>query len=236
MKALFVYPTPDRSQIYHQGIGYLSATLKQHGHQTSLLLLSAYDQEAIDAAIESAGPQMVCITSATNQIRLSRDVIRHVHETYRLPVILGGVHASLVPAESLSLPGVMAVCLGEGEHPLLELVQGMEAGIDFTSIPNLWFKGGHPYRVQATDRVVPGSGVIQNPVRPLIAKLDDLPFPDREIFLPYSAGEERLGKTIAELLASVDRQGVSLQLPLLLSRAVPDFVPRRTPLLPAPRG
>jgi radical SAM superfamily enzyme YgiQ (UPF0313 family) len=192
MKTLFVYPTPDRAQIYHQGIGYLSATLKSHGHQTSLLLASAFDQSAVDSAIASSDPQLVCITASTNQIRLCQELIRYIYDTYGLPIVLGGVHASLLPADSLSMPGVMAVCIGEGEHPLLELVQAMEAGSDFTRIPGLWFSGGHVYRCNGAAQSVPGSGIIRNPVRSPIEDLDALPFPDRELFAPYSSGEERL--------------------------------------------
>jgi hypothetical protein len=62
--------------------------------------------------------------------------------------------------------GVDVVCRGEGEYPMLELCDRLEAGCDFADLSNLWVKQhGRIYR---------------NSPRPLIQDLDSLPFPDRE--------------------------------------------------------
>jgi anaerobic magnesium-protoporphyrin IX monomethyl ester cyclase len=192
MKTLFVYPTPDRAQVFHHGIGYLSAALKSQGHETSLLLAADFDQRAVHSAVESFGPGLVCITAASNQNHLSREITRSIYEAFQLPIVIGGVHCSFTPEESLAVNGVMAACIGEGEAPLLELVQALETGRDYTAIPNLWFSGGHTYRMNGSPAAVPGQGVIRNPVRAPLEDLDQLPFPDRELFLPYARGEERL--------------------------------------------
>ena len=66
---------------------------------------------------------------------------------------------------------MLAPYSGEGEHPLLELCETLgAAGGDPARIPNLWVK----HKGQ----------VVRNEIRPLIADLDALPYPDRDLF-PY---------------------------------------------------
>jgi radical SAM superfamily enzyme YgiQ (UPF0313 family) len=60
------------------------------------------------------------------------------------------------------------VCVGDGEHPLLDLMTALESGVGFADIPNLWLRRGED--------------VFRNPLRPLQANLDELPFADRELF------------------------------------------------------
>ncbi|MBI3943112.1 MAG: radical SAM protein, partial [Chloroflexi bacterium] len=60
------------------------------------------------------------------------------------------------------------VCKGEGEIPLLTLVDHLEKGLSAEGIANIWWKQN--------------GQVIVNPVGMWVQELDDLPFEDREIF------------------------------------------------------
>lgn len=80
------------------------------------------------------------------------------------PVIFGGVHTTFFP-ELVERPEVDAVCRGEGEFALAEFVEAVASGADTSGILNLWLKSD--------------SGIVENPLRPHIADLDALPFPDR---------------------------------------------------------
>ena len=171
MKVLFVYPVPPAKwQIlrYQQGLGSISAVLKQAGHSTTLLTLSDLDRAAIDRTVKQFQPDLVGISLTSSYFPLSKDLARTFAADYKLPVILGGVHPTLRPEESIAADGVFAICVGEGEYPMLELCEALQAGRDPTRIPNLWVK--HNGQVH------------KNEIRPLIADLDALPFPDRELF------------------------------------------------------
>lgn len=171
MNTLFIYPVPEaRYQIlrYQQGIGSIAAVLKQAGHRVELLIVSALDTATVDATIERFQPGLVAMSLTSGFFPLGRAIARHVAAVHRLPIVLGGIHPTLCPEESLSAEGVTCICVGEGEYPMLELCEALEGGRDPTGIANLWFK--------RRDQV------IRNPVRPLIQDLDSLPFPDREIF------------------------------------------------------
>ena len=72
-------------------------------------------------------------------------------------------------SQTIEEEGIDAICIGEGEYPMLELANAMEEGKDFTRIENLAFKQN--------------GTIIKNSIRPFIDKngLNDLPFPDREL-------------------------------------------------------
>jgi anaerobic magnesium-protoporphyrin IX monomethyl ester cyclase len=56
------------------------------------------------------------------------------------PVIWGGVHASLIPEQTVLDPRVDAVIVGEGEATLLETVDTLAAENRFSELPGLTFK------------------------------------------------------------------------------------------------
>ena len=67
-----------------------------------------------------------------------------------------------------------ALCIGEGEYPTLELVAQLEMGVVPSSIKNLWLKRD--------------GDVEKNSTRPFLAELDELPFPDREMWQEWIEG------------------------------------------------
>jgi radical SAM superfamily enzyme YgiQ (UPF0313 family) len=68
-----------------------------------------------------------------------------------LPVIFGGWHPSLLPAQTLSEPYVDAVVLRQGEMTLLEMVQRIAKRSSFDFVQGCWFKRGGKI-VKNTDR------------------------------------------------------------------------------------
>lgn len=171
MNILFIYPVPlPQFQIlrFQQGIGSIAAVLKQAGHRVRLLITPQFDIGALDSAVREFKPDLAALSLTSGFEPMGRAITAHLARNHQLPVVWGGIHPTLQPEESLAVEGVFAVCAGEGEYPLLDLCAALEAERDPTAIANLWFKH---------DGVI-----IRNPLRPLIADLDSLPFPDRDIF------------------------------------------------------
>ncbi|MDD5281882.1 MAG: radical SAM protein [Candidatus Omnitrophica bacterium] len=172
MKILFIFPIPRipifGKVLFNLGIGYLSAILKQHRHKTDLLTLNNYDRQKIKQKIKTFSPDLIAMSSTSDQIGLSRQIISYIKNNFQLPIVLGGVHATYLPQESIAIEGLLGICLGEGEYPLLELVECLEKGKDYRHISNFWFREGDE--------------IIKNDLRPLVINLDSLPFPDREVF------------------------------------------------------
>ena len=82
---------------------------------------------------------------------------------------------SLTPAEEM-LEIFDALCIGEGEYPGLELVEQLSEGKSPSGIMNLWIK-------QA-------DGIEKNPTRPFLQDMDELPFPDREMWNPWTVQDQ----------------------------------------------
>jgi radical SAM superfamily enzyme YgiQ (UPF0313 family) len=95
---------------------------------------------------------------------IAKYIKNHYPDIY---LIFGGPHASLNPDEVI-LSDCDALCIGEGEYPVLELVSQLEKGVTPSGIANLWIKQG--------------SEVEKTAPRPFIQDLDSLPFPDREMW------------------------------------------------------
>lgn len=88
-------------------------------------------------------------------------------EDLRITSIVGGVFPTLAPNIVIKHKCVDMLCVGEGEHALVDLCYKMWRGEDFSSISNLWIKKEN--------------SVIKNPIGPPI-HLDDVPFGDWTLF------------------------------------------------------
>jgi anaerobic magnesium-protoporphyrin IX monomethyl ester cyclase len=174
MHIKFVFPdigapgSPTGACAFHTGIGYISAVLKQGGHKTSLLHIhKPAAEEDFLKSIKKEKPDLLCFTSTSNQFPYVETFSTWAKEL-DLQILIGGVHATLVPEEVIKLPSIDFLCIGEGEYPTLELVDALQKNESINNIKNIWSKKGDT--------------IIKNEIRPLISNLDELPFPDREIF------------------------------------------------------
>jgi anaerobic magnesium-protoporphyrin IX monomethyl ester cyclase len=157
------------------GLSYISSILKQHGHQTDLLVVSSIrasdNAAAIRARIESFRPDVVGFHAVATEFAYVESVARYVRSAWpHCYLIIGGPHAILCPEQALNGP-FDAVCIGEGDYAALELVTQLSEGRPPTGIAGLWLRDGE--RVE------------RNPPRPFLQDLDALPFPDRDMWVEY---------------------------------------------------
>ncbi len=173
MRILFIYTDINikgGARSFNYGVAILSAVLKKHGHKTDLhYMYPSYEAKQCMRKISECRPQVIAFYSATSQFRYLKRMLEDIPLGKDIFTICGGPHVTLEPESSLcEIPRLDAICRGEGEYPLLELVEALEKAKDITKIRNLYIKkDGQIYK---------------NPSRPLIENLDDLPLPDRELF------------------------------------------------------
>ena len=178
MKILFVVDTSGaRMNREPLGLMQISALLKQHGHVCGALDLA--EETDLVAAVRERDPQLLAFSAISGLHRRLVCASQKIMKKLDVLSIFGGPHPTYFP-EMIEEEGVDVICRGEGEYPMLELVETMEAGRDFATIPNLWVKrDGQIHR---------------NQLRPFVHDLDDLPWPDRELFNAFSqlhAGDAR---------------------------------------------
>jgi anaerobic magnesium-protoporphyrin IX monomethyl ester cyclase len=155
---------------YYHGLGYLSSVLKRADHETALLYLQREPvRDGFLQQLTTIAPGLVAFSSTTHQHTYVETCARWIKESLpEMPTIVGGPHPTLAPEDVLANPDLNFVCIGEGEYPLLDLANALRDGRDTSCIANLWLRRH--------------GRLIRNPSRPLLANLDELPFPDRELF------------------------------------------------------
>jgi radical SAM superfamily enzyme YgiQ (UPF0313 family) len=165
VKILFIFPTASNKYTFvdfHHGIAQLSACLKKAGHQTQLYQTSQYAPHDIDRVIQQYAPDFLAYSFTSDFYPLAKAYAEHL-SAHGIFSIAGGVHPTLVPEEVVDM--FDCVCMGEGEETLLDIVGGKP----LDDIDNLV-------------RKKEDGKAVRNPIRPLIEDLDQLPFPDRELF------------------------------------------------------
>jgi len=172
MKVLFVYTDINvrgGAKSYQFGIGMISAMLKKHGHDTRLhYMFGRYDLEPLREVLAAYSPDVVAFSAVSPQYRYVRKVLNDM-APWKAFTIFGGSHPTLAPECLEEIKPLDAICIGEGEYPMLELVEALAAGRPVDTIRNLW--------VPTKD-----GAIAKNPTRPFMENLDELPFPDRELF------------------------------------------------------
>jgi radical SAM superfamily enzyme YgiQ (UPF0313 family) len=180
MRVLFVYPDFQVTKApnghvsfepggwYNEGLASLSATLRQHGHETALChLLQPPSKGSFQSEVRRQHPDLVAFSLRSEVFRIGTHLALWAREL-GYPTIAGSYHPTLAPEESIAAPGIDMVCLGEGERPLAELCDRLQAGQDPYDIPSLWLKRKDE--------------VIRNPVGPVVEDLDELPIADFSLF------------------------------------------------------
>lgn len=168
------------------GISYISAFLKKYNHNTKLVVLSKFfggrNSLIIDKSIKEFSPKLVCFTSTSSEYDFIRKIGEYIGKNYpNIYLVIGGCHASLNPNEVIQ-GQFDALCVGEGEYPIFELVSQLESGFCPSKILNLWIKNS--------------TGIEKNPPRPFIYDLDNLPFADRDIWQPWIAEQLDGGNSV----------------------------------------
>ncbi|MFC1889536.1 B12-binding domain-containing radical SAM protein [Thermodesulfobacteriota bacterium] len=169
----------------HLGIEYLSAILKEAGHQVRLhydpgifgsednafqiaRLARRFDQSRrIVTEIVSDPPDVLAFPVYTSTFQWALAIARDVREKVRVPTVFGGPHATVAPEVVAADPAVDVAVVGEADAVIVELAERLASGRDFHNLSNIAFlqDGGVTLRALADP-----------------CDLDQLPFPDKRIF------------------------------------------------------
>lgn len=101
---------------------------------------SSFDADIISEKL--ACYDIVCFSSMTNTIGCVFLIVKKLRErSNKIFTLLGGVHATLSPNDSIDK--FDAICIGDGEKPMQRFLESYKDGKDYYNIKGLWFnKGG----------------------------------------------------------------------------------------------
>ncbi|MEW6042030.1 MAG: radical SAM protein, partial [Elusimicrobiota bacterium] len=171
MKIFLIFARKSRVDSYISPIGIMSlaAVLRQKGYHDIRLFDMAF--HTIDTIVNS------CIVEKPCVIGLSLDsigfengcmLLDEIKSKYKDAVyVIGGVHPSIFPKESLLKTGADVAVIGEGEATIRHVVDAIRDKRGFWNIKGTAFIDKGKY--------------IENPPREFIEDLDSIPFPAREL-------------------------------------------------------
>jgi len=134
-------------------------------------------------------PHLIGVSAVEDTWPQGRELIESVRD-YPASVIVGGVFPTLAPEVPISHPDVDMICVGEGEHAIVELATKLLRGEDHSTVQNLWVKKG--------------GEVVKNPMRPPI-QMDDVSFADFDLFEPERFYRPMQGKVVRMAPIETDR-------------------------------
>ena len=123
------------------GIAYIASALEAAGHIVDLVdaIALALSKEEVQTRIRDFVPDMVGVTAMTPTIRGALEAAQLAKDEGAMTVV-GGVHMSIFPHETLRYPQVDFGIVGEGEHTIVELCDALERDGTFSSIPGVCYK------------------------------------------------------------------------------------------------
>jgi radical SAM superfamily enzyme YgiQ (UPF0313 family) len=116
--------------------------------------------------IKNFSPDLIGISSVESTYNIAMNLLDGIKDI-TIPKIIGGIHPTMASEEVIKQKSLEMICVGEGEKAIVELVNKIETGQDYSHIRNLWVKKD--------------GKVIKNPLRPLV-NLDDIPYQDWDIY------------------------------------------------------
>jgi len=152
------------------GLGYIGAVLEKEGHNVYILDFDAdkMSNDKIIKFLKKIKPSLVGLTSTTPTFNHAISIAKLIKSVENIPVVLGGIHATIAPEQCIANKFIDFVVKSEGEYTIIELAKTLEKNGDFSCIDGLIYKKD--------------GKIIQNQSRELIKDLDSIPFPARHLF------------------------------------------------------
>lgn len=177
MKVLLINPSQEK--VYGKkmmpsypplGLLYIGTVLKNEGHQIRLLDIDTenINENKFNKVFMDFDPDTVGISAVTPTFG---NALRWAESSKRIkdvPVIFGGIHATIVPDQVIKHNSVDIVVLGEGEITVKKLFDELsKSKPKLECIKGIFFKQGN--------------NIIMNERQPMVQNLDSIPFPDRKL-------------------------------------------------------
>ena len=167
MKILFIVNISDLGFEEPLGILYLSSVARRKGHNVYI----AEDMfSSVEKKIKEVKPDFLAMSILTPNFSYMYHLLKEVKAKYNIPVLVGGPHATYFP-EIIKDGNIDYLFRGECEIVFEKFLEKIERGESTEDIENLVYLKDNDMRI--------------NQLFPLIENLDNIPFPDREVFSEY---------------------------------------------------
>jgi anaerobic magnesium-protoporphyrin IX monomethyl ester cyclase len=164
------------------GLAYIAAVLQKDNEvlfldanaegtlsQSGDFYYAGLQKDEIVKRVADLHPDAICMTivftfNSTNALEILKAIKEKLPTT---PIVVGGMHVTVTPKETLEGGGVDIVVMGEGERTVAELFGKLAKNEDLKDVKGIAYMEDGKVRI--------------NPERELIRDLDSLPFPAIEL-------------------------------------------------------
>jgi len=186
-----VYGTPMPQAYPPLGLLYIGAVLEKEGHTLKLIDMDneVTEENDFNKQLLKFNPDVVCFTATTPTINNVKLIAKEVKQNLNIPIIIGGIHATIAPEDCLKSEHIDFAIKGEGELTISQLLKVLK-NKKFEEVDGLWYKE---------------NGKIKgNKDRDLIHDLDSLPFPARHLLKNPNAyvPPDALHKPVASIMTT----------------------------------
>lgn len=146
------------------GIRYVSGSIRKAGFDCIEIYYEDFKrnhfeypgEKELDGLIkllDEKGVDVVGISVRSSYRKLAALITEEINNKLGIPVIWGSVHPTICPDDSIKAAD--AICRGEGETPMVELLNAVERGEDVTTVKGFWFN-------------LPDGKVVKNEMEPYV--------------------------------------------------------------------
>ena len=174
MKILLINPAvrPDSPKLLpNVGLGYIASAVHRAGIDLEILDIDAhrFTEEEIERLLRIKKYDAVGIGTLASQYKWAKS-IAHVIKSVRpnVPIIVGNTLGTSVPDVLLTKTDVDIAVLGEGDVTIVDLLTKINNGAPLSSVPGICYKEN--------------GKVHKTPDRPVIDNIDEIPFPNWDLF------------------------------------------------------
>ena len=167
MKIVLINSRHSDTVVMPLGILYLAAVLRQVGHRV-LVFDPFFEDLSFIKKVKRFKPDLIgfsVLTATYDQVKEMVGVFRQ--ELPQTLICAGGIHPTALPEKTLEELNLDFVVFGEGEYTLREVCERLEKGRSLEKVKGVVFKKR--------------GKIVKNQPRELIANLDEVPFPARDL-------------------------------------------------------
>ncbi|MBU1566443.1 MAG: B12-binding domain-containing radical SAM protein [Proteobacteria bacterium] len=161
------------SHIMPMNLAYLAGYLRKHHTSVSILdyEVRKYSNEHYLSVLREQKPTFVGVSCMTAAVSAGAQLCKFAKEYDKnILTIIGGSHANALPKETMrEFSAFDFLIFGEGEETLLDLCRKYQEPKEYSSIPGIVYRDGDE--------------IVKNGSRSLIADLDSIPFPARDLII-----------------------------------------------------
>jgi len=149
----------------------MTALLKQEGHNARLFSLDEWSSfNRLTERIVQFKPEILAYSVTASSFAPAVKISKRLRKKFpKIIQICGGVHTTLCPEDFYAAQSLDAICRGEGEYVLLDLIGRLKKK------DNSWLQTSGFWTRK-------GKKIFKNPPADIIRNLEALPIPDREMF------------------------------------------------------